>query len=201
MPRTLAFALLLLTAATPTLAQSTLAAPRIRGEVAAFDGHQLAVKDRDGRTQTLPLSSKWAVTGVQAARLDDIKPGTYVGTAAVPAPEGTLRALEVLVFPAAMQGAGEGHRPWDLLPESTMTNATVTNTVTGVDGRTLTLSYKGGSQRVTVPDGVPVVSPAQAVPDDLKPGAPVVVLTERGSDGQLAVLRVIVGNHGIAPPM
>lgn len=186
--------------AAPALAQG--APPeRVRGTVEAFDGKTLTVKSRGGTSVVMPLATHFTVTGIQPASLTDIKPGSYIGTAAMPGADTTLKALEVLVFPPQMRGAGEGHRPWDLMPQSTMTNATVTKTVAGVQGRTVTLTYKGGEQTVTLPDGVPIVTVAPATAADLTPGAPVVVFPQVNAEGKVAAMGIIVGNHGVAPPM
>ncbi len=141
------------------------------------------------------------MTGVAAASLGDIKRGDFVGIASLPREAGGDRAVEVLVFPAAMKETGEGSYPWDLKPNSTMTNATVSRAVQDVEGRTLTLSYKGGEKTISVPEGTPVVTFAQATQADLKPGAPVFVPAERGMDGALSAGFVVVGENGVAPPM
>jgi hypothetical protein len=139
------------------------------------------------------------VGGIKAAKLTDIKPGSFVGTAAVNRGDEML-AVEVLIFPEGVR-SNEGHYPWDLLPESTMTNATVASTVDGVKGPVLTLNYSGGEKKVTVPPEAPVVTFAPAEKSDLVAGAPVFVPAQKAEDGSLSAARVIVGNNGIAPPM
>ena len=142
------------------------------------------------------------VAGVAKASLEDIKPGDFVGIASLPTSSGGDGAVEVLVFPPAMKGTGEGSYPWDLKPKSTMTNATVTNAVKGVDGRTLDLSYSGGKEKkISIPDGVPIVTFGPATEADLKPGATVFVPAQRGDDGALAAGFVAVGTNGVNPPM
>jgi len=175
---------------------------RVRGTVSAFDGSTLTVKTREGDTDAIKLIAGWKVSGVAKASLDDIKVGDFVGVASAPAADGSEGALEVVIFPAALKGTGEGSRPWDLQPNSSMTNATVADAVTAVDGRTVTLSYDDGQQKkIAIPDNTPIVTFATAMPTDLTPGAAVFVLAERGGDGALTSGRVVVGNHGVAPPM
>jgi hypothetical protein len=173
----------------------------VRGAIANLDGSTLTVKTREGATAALALKPGWKVTGVAAVSLGDIKPGDFVGIASLPREAGGDGAVEVLVFPAAMKGTGEGSYRWDLKPNSTMTNATVSSAVKDVEGRTLTLSYKGGEKTISVPDGTPVVTFAQATQADLKPGATVFVPAERGADGALSTGFVVVGENGVAPPM
>jgi len=129
-----------------------------------------------------------------------IQSGAFVGTAAVTAADGTLSALEVLVFPEAARGTGEGHSPWDLQPGSTMTNATVTDVVPGAKGRTMTLRYKDGEKTIVVPDGIPVVTIKPADRSLLVPGAKVFVFAQM-RNGQPTALRATAGRNGFAPPM
>jgi hypothetical protein len=160
------------------------------------------VKTREGPNAMLMLKPGWKMAGVAKASVEDIKPGDFVGIASLPTPSGGDGAIEVLVFPPALKGSGEGNYPWDLKPKSSMTNATVTNAVKGVDGRTLDLSYSGGKEKkIAIPDGVPIVTFGPATPTDLKPGATVFVPAQKGDDGALAAGFVVVGNNGIDPPM
>jgi hypothetical protein len=175
---------------------------RVRGTIVSLDGSTLTVKTREGPDAALALKPEWKVTGVAKASVEDIKPGDFVGIASLPAAAGGDAALEVLVFPPAMKGTGEGSYPWDLKPKSSMTNATVTNAVKDVDGRTLTLSYSGGQEKkIAIPDGVPIVTFAPATEADLKPGATVFVPAQRGDDGSLSTGRIVVGTNGVVPPM
>ena len=175
---------------------------RVRGTISKFEGSTLTVKTREGGIDAIKLIDGWKVSGVAKASLDDIKVGDFVGIASVPTADGGDGALEVVIFPAALKGAGEGSRPWDLQPNSSMTNATVANLVTGVDGRTVTLSYDNGQEKqISIPANTPIVTFATASPADLTPGAAVFVTAERGDDGALTSGRVVVGNHGVAPPM
>ena len=174
---------------------------RIRATVEKVDGNVLTLKPRSGPDVTVTLTDPLMVTGVAKAQVSDIKPGSYIGTAAVPQPDGTLRALEVTVFPPAMNGAGEGHYPWDLGSTSTMTNGTVGDLVTS-NGRTMTVKYKGEEKQIVVPDDVPIVVLNPGAPRSLiQPGAHVIVQPTKAADGALSANRINVGENGITPPM
>jgi hypothetical protein len=175
---------------------------RVRGTVVGLEGSTLTVKTREGPNAMLMLKPGWKVAGVTKASVEDIKPGDFVGIASLPTASGGDGAIEVLVFPPALKGTGEGSYPWDLKPKSSMTNATVTNAVKSVDGRTLDLSYSGGKEKkISIPDGVPIVTFGPATEADLKPGATVFVPAQRGDDGALAAGFVAVGTNGVDPPM
>ncbi len=175
---------------------------RVRGTIVSLDGSTLTVKTREGPDAALALKPEWKVTGVAKASVEDIKPGDFVGIASLPAAAGGDAALEVLVFPPAMKGTGEGSYPWDLKPKSSMTNATVTNAVKDVDGRTLTLSYSGDKEKkISIPDGIPIVTFAPATEADLKPGATVFVPAQRSDDGSLSTGHIVVSINGVVPPM
>jgi hypothetical protein len=175
---------------------------RVRGTIVSLDGSTLTVKTREGPTSAVALATGWKVTGVAKASAEDIKPGDFVGIASLPTAAAGDGAIEVLIFPPAMKGTGEGSYPWDLKPRSTMTNATVTNAVKDVDGRTVTLSYSGGQEKkISIPEGIPIVTFGAATADDLKPGATVFVPAQRGDDGGLSAGRIVVGTNGVVPPM
>ena len=188
-----------------TLAGTGLAqaadAVRLRGSVVSFDGATLTVKTREGATDSVKMASGWKISGVAKASAQDIKQGDFLGIASVSKADGGSGALEVVVFPAAMKGAGEGDRPWDLQPNSRMTNGTVAD-VTDIDGRSVTLTYDNGQKKqIAIPQTTPIVTFAPATPEDLKPGAVIFVNAERDSGGALTSTRVVVGNNGIVPPM
>ena len=186
--------------ATAALAQN--APPtRIRGTIAAVEGQTLSINTREGTKVDVLLNDPLTVSTVKKVELADIKPNAYVGIATRTAAGGELRAIEVLVFPEAMRGAGEGYYPWDLEPGSMMTNGTVTGTVDATSGRELSLSFKGASNKIVVPSGVPIVTFAPAERADLKPGAPVMFGATKNAEGKLAAGRVTVGKDGVAPPM
>lgn len=174
---------------------------RIRGSVAAVDGQMLTVKTREGPEVKIRLADNYAVAAVVPISVGQIKKGSFIGSAAMKDKDGTLKAVEVLVFPEAMRGANEGHYPWDLMPESTMTNANVEAVVDGVSGRSMILTYKGGTQRIIVPDNVPIVTFEQGDRSMLKPGALVFVGAQKAADGSLSAGRVNVGKNGFKPPM
>lgn len=119
----------------------------------------------------------------------------------MPEPDGSQRALAIHIFPEAMRGVGEGHRPWDLRPNSTMTNAAVDSTVSSIDGQVLVVKYKDGEKKVVVPPNTPIVSYANGDRAELKAGAQVIVMAAtRKPDGSLEANRINVG-RGVTPPM
>ena len=188
-------------AASASLASAQQPPARIRGSIEKLDGDMLHIKSREGGSLEVRLAEKANIAAVVKASLSDIKPGTFVGVAAVPGPNGTLKAVEVLIFPDAMKGSNEGHYGWDLLPESTMTNATVVDSAAKVEGQTLTLKYKDGEKAIAVPPDAPVVTFAPGTRDDLKPGAGVFIgAAPAQPDGVRQAARVNVG-RGINPPM
>ncbi len=187
-----------LTLAGAAFAQSTV---RVRGTIEKADGNALTVKTREGATVVIKLPDNVAVAGVLKRALSDIKANDFVGIAALPQSGGPSRALEVLIFPENMRGTGEGHRGWDLLPESTMTNATVTESVAKVDGHTLTLRYKDGEQTFVVPPDTPIVTFAPGDKAELKAGAVIFISgATKADDGTLSAARVTVGRD-VPPPM
>jgi hypothetical protein len=175
---------------------------RVRGTIDKLDGSNLSVIARDGTKMTIVLAPGFGVGTVKKVNLADIKPGDFVGSAAVKGSDGKLRALEVHVFPEAMRGTGEGQRPWDSGPDSSMTNATVGEvTSLAAGGRSLTLTYKGGTAVIDVPPDVPVVTFAPGDPAMLVPGRAVMVFALQKEDGSLISNRVTVENDGVKPPM
>ena len=126
---------------------------------------------------------------------------TFVGTASMPQADGSLKSLELVIFPEALRGRGEGHRPWDLQPNSKMTNGNVDAAVKAVDGETLTLSYKGGEQKITITETTPIVTFGPATVADITPGAVVFVPADKKPDGSIDAQAVVVGKDGVAPPM
>jgi hypothetical protein len=176
----------------------------IRGKIAAVEKQALKVTTAAGDVM-VKIADDIRIGGVDAANLSDITAGHYVGTTAVKQADGTLKALEVHIFPENSRGTGEGHRPWDLQPGSTMTNANVEKVeqvmVEKAQGQLLTLKYKDGEQKVLIPPGTPIV---RNVPGDrslLKPGAGVYIPGVRGEDGTIIATRITVGVDGIMPPM
>ncbi len=174
---------------------------RTRGTVVSLEGSKLVVHPKEGADVTINLPEKFSVLAVVKASMADIKPGTFIGTATMTKPDSTLRSMEVVVFPEGMKGTGEGHYPWDLPGSSAMTNATVTNAVKGVDGQTVTMTYKGGEKKIEIPADVPVVTLFPATAADIKPGEAVFVPGQRGEDGAIHASVVLFGKDGVVPPM
>jgi hypothetical protein len=175
---------------------------RVRGTVERVDGDSYIVKARDGSELKVKLAANAAVVALVKASLADIKSGSYVGIAGMPQADGSQRALEVHVFPEAMRGTGDGHRPWDLQPSSTMTNGNVEQSVAGSDGQTLTLKYKDGEKKIVVPANTPIVSYVPGDKSELKPGAKIFIsAATKQPDGTLQAPRVNVGRDGVTPPM
>jgi hypothetical protein len=185
----------------PADAQSAANRVRIRGTLAAIDNAHVEVKARDGSDQVIALKPGYTIAGVTDASITDIKKGDYLGITSVPTSEGGDGAVEVLIFPASMKGAGEGSFAYDLTPNSTMTNGTVAQTVQAVNGRDLTISYNGQQKKISVPRETPIVTFAPATKADLVAGAGVIVTADRADDGSLSATRVAVGLNGLVPPM
>jgi len=186
----------------PAFAQSAKAEPvRVRGAVVDFGGQALTVKTREGQTVDIALAEGWKISSVARAAVADIKPGDFVGIASLPTQDGGDGALEVVIFPPALKGTGEGSYGWDLKPNSTMTNATVADAVKSVNGRSVTVSYHGQEKKIAIPEGTPVVTFAPATEADLKPGAVVFIAAEKAADGAITAQRVVVGTNGVVPPM
>ncbi|RYF46563.1 MAG: hypothetical protein EOO27_39125 [Comamonadaceae bacterium] len=177
---------------------------RVRGTVVFADTAQVIVKDRNGEVITLARAAGMQVSEVYPIKLADIKQGSFIGTAALPQADGSQKALEVLVFPEAARGTGEGHFPWDLQPQSTMTNATVADLAAAPSSRRgtqqLRLSYKGGEKTVVVPPGTPVVTFRPGTDALLVPGAKVLVNAQE-RNGTPTAVRVLAGRNGFTPPM
>jgi hypothetical protein len=148
------------------------------------------------------LADDVRVLAVDKKSLADVKQGVFVGITAMPQPDGTQKAVEIHIFPEALRGTGEGHRPWDLMPNSTMTNANIDSAVTSVDGQELVLKYKDGEKKFIVPANVDVVMFAPAAVADLKPGEKIfVVAGKKQADGTIAAPSIVVGRGGVNPPM
>lgn len=201
----------------PSFAQAQ-AQEHVRGTVVSLVGDELQVQVKPGQVVKAELAGDATVALVDKADLASVAEGTFIGTTAVPEAGGKLRAVEVHLFPESMRGVGEGHRPWDLQPGSSMTNATVagvsavkgpssmTNaTVAKVSGsgtaRTLRLQYQGGEQVVDVPPNTPVVKLEPGDRSALVPGAHVFVIAAKSAAGKLVAQRISAGRNGVVPPM
>ena len=175
---------------------------RIRGTIEGVDGSTLAIKTREGTDVKVKMTDNVAVFGVAKTELSEIKEGSYIGVTAMPEPDGTQKAVAVHIFPENQRGAAEGFRPWDQRPNSTMTNATVAQTVKGTDGQNILVKYKDGEKKVLVPEGTPVVTFVAGDKSELKPGAKIIIFgAVKKDDGTLEANRVNVGRDGITPPM
>ena len=175
---------------------------RIRGTIEAVDGPMLSIKTREGNDVKVKTTDNVAVFGVVKTSLAEIKEGSYIGVTAMPEPDGTQKAVAVHIFPENQRGAAEGFRPWDLRANSTMTNATVAETVKGTDGQHILVKYKDGEKKVLVPPETPIVTFVVGDKSEMKPGANVIIFgAQKKADGTLEANRVNVGRDGITPPM
>jgi len=183
------------------MAQQPPTPSRVRGTIEAVDGDLVSVKSRSGEDVKLHMTGDIKVVGITRISLADVKVGSFVGATTVPGPDGSQNAVEVHVFPEEMRGTGEGSRPYDLRPNSTMTNATVSESVTGNDGHTLLVKYKGGEKKVVVSPETPVVTYVAADKSDLKAGAKIIAFVKQLPDGSFEANRISVGRDGLTPPM
>jgi hypothetical protein len=183
------------------IAQQPPSPSRVRGTIESVDGDMLSVKSRSGEDVKLHMTGDMRVVGITRISLADIKVGSFIGTTTVPGPDGIPTAVEVHVFPEDMRGTGEGSRPYDLRPNSTMTNATVAESVVGNDGHTLLVKYKDGEKKLVVTPDTPVVTYVPADKSDIKSGAKVIAFIKKLPDGSFETNRVSVGRDGLTPPM
>jgi hypothetical protein len=175
---------------------------RIRGTIEAVDLPMLSIKSREGADMKVRVTDNVAVFGVARTELSEIKEGSYIGVTGMPQPDGTQKAVAVHIFPENQRGAAEGFRPWDQRPNSTMTNATVAQTVKGTDGQNILVKYKDGEKKVLGPEGTPIVTFVAGDKSELKPGAKIIIFgAVKKDDGTLEANRVNVGRDGITPPM
>ena len=185
--------------ASSVAAQDTV---RVRGTIERAEGPVYVVKARDGSEVKVTLTDDALVVAIIKAALSDVKVGTFVGVTGMPQTDGTQKALEVHIFPEAMRGTGEGHRPWDLQPKSTMTNANVEQAVAGVDGQTLLLKHKDGENKISVPPDTPIVTYTKGDKSELKPGTKIFIAAgKKQADGSVQAPRINYGKDGITPPM
>src|SRR5215469_16574301 len=175
---------------------------RIRGTIERVEGPIYVVKSRDGTEMKVALAENGLVVAIVKASLADIKQGSFVGATGMPQPDGSQKAIEVHIFPEAMRGTGEGHYPWDLRADSTMTNANVEESATSVDGQTLTLKYKTGEKKVIVTPETVIVTYNPSDKSELKPGAKIFIgAAKKQADGSLLTPRINYGKGGLTPPM
>ena len=186
-----------------TLTSAFAEAPvsRVRGMIESINGDLLIVKKNDGHNVTMKMTPNAAVTGVEKIAMSDIAPGAYIGVTSVADAQGNQKATEVHLFPDSLRGAGEGTRPWDTAPNSSMTNGGLDKMVESNDGRMLTVKYRGGEKQVVVTPETAVVKLVPGKRSDLQEGARIVAATARTADGVLETSRVSVGLDGLTPPM
>ncbi|KQP00214.1 MULTISPECIES: hypothetical protein [unclassified Methylobacterium] len=194
-----------LTTLTLTLAMTATAAraddiTRYRGTIEKVDGAVVTIKPRVGESLTVSMAPDVKVLAASTGRLSDIKPDSYIGTAAIPQPDGTQKALQVTVFASSLRGTADGHYPWDLGSNSTMTNGAI-GTISGTEGRSLLVKYQGGEKKVTVPEDVPVTQVDPGDKSIVVDGAKVVAFTKKGADGKPSAVILIVGRNGTVPSM
>ena len=176
--------------------------PRVRGTIDQVNGNTLTIKAKSGSPTTVQLKDNAPVVAVTKGTMSDIQMNSFVGIAAMPQPDGTIKAVEVSVFAEPLRGTAEGHYPWDLMPGSSMTNAAVTQQVTKQEGNTLTLKYKDGEKTIVVPSDAVVVNLIPGDRADLKPGAKIFIPAwVKGADGTMEAAVALVGRDGITPPM
>jgi hypothetical protein len=183
------------------IAQKAPVPTRVRGTIESVEGDMMQVRSRSGEDVKLHVASNVRVAGITKIALSDIKVGSFIGATTVPGPDGGQNAVEVHVFPESMRGTGEGSRPYDLKPNSSMTNATVSESVVGNDGHTLLIKYKEGEKKVFVSADTPVVTYVPGEKSDLKAGAKIIAFVQPLADGSLEANRVSVGRDGLTPPM
>jgi hypothetical protein len=180
-------------------AQDTM---RVRGTIERVEGPVYVIKTRDGAELKVALAEPGLVVALVKASMADIKPGLFVGSTGMPQPDGSQKAIEVHIFPEAMRGTGEGHYPWDLQTDSTMTNANVEESVTGVDGQTLTLKYKTGEKKIVVTPQTVIITYMPGDKNELKPGTKIFIgAAKKQADGTLLTPRINYGKDGLTPPM
>jgi hypothetical protein len=171
---------------------------RVRATITSVDGNMLNVKSRDGAELKLKLADNAPVSEIVKASLTDVKTGSYVAVTGMPQPDGSQKAIAVFIFPEALRGLAEGHRPWDFAPNSTMTNATVDNQVAGVDGQTLTVKYKDGEQKVLVTSATEITASVRKSAADLKPGEKILIpAAKKLPDGTLEAPNLAFGDYGV----
>jgi hypothetical protein len=203
MMRKIAIAALIALAVGPALAQTPPAGTptRIRGTVDKLDGQNLMVKSRDGQTLTIELAANVAVITLVKKSVADIKAGDYVASTGVKGTDGKIHAVEVRIFPEAARGTGEGQFPWDLMPDSIMTNATVGKVDQAPQGPVLHVTFKGTESEYTVGPDVPVLANGPGDISLLKPGVAVFVIALKHEDGKLTSGRLYAEKDGVKPPM
>jgi hypothetical protein len=172
---------------------------RVSGTVGSVNGSTLVVKQKDGSDATVKLADNAQFFGAEPAKIADVKVGDFIAVGAMPQPDGSQKAIQVTIFAEAMRGIGEGFRPWDR-PNSTMTNATVDTTVSGVDGQVVSVKYKDGDKKIVIGSDAEIRRYVPSDVSELKPGAVIAIpRAERQADGSLQTGRVYIGRNGVKP--
>jgi hypothetical protein len=202
MPRLLVASLTAISVFATTASAQQTPPVRIRGTIESVDGNMLGIKTREGSDVKVKMTDNVAVFAVVKTELSQIKEGSYIGVSAMPQPDGTQKAFAVHIFPENQRGAAEGFRPWDARANSTMTNATVAETVKGTDGQNIMVKYKDGEKKVVVPPDTPIVTFVASDKSEVKPGSKIIIFgATKKDDGTMEANRVNVGRDGITPPM
>ena len=199
LPRSLAASLAVVSVlASAAWAQQSPTPTRIRGTIESIDGKTMNIKTREGTDVKVNMTDDISVIGIAKTSLSEIKQGSYIGVSAMPQPDGSQKAVAILIFPEAMRGVGEGHRPWDLEANSTMTNATVAEQVAGTDGQTVTVKYKDGDKKILVTPATIIVTYKKSAASDLKAGQKIfVAAAKKLDDGTLEAPNVAYGDVGV----
>ena len=202
MPRLLVASFTAITVLASSASAQQTPTVRIRGTIESVDGNLLGIKTREGNDVKVGMTDNVAVFAVVKTELSQIRDGSYIGVSAMPQPDGTQRAFAVHIFPENQRGAAEGFRPWDARANSTMTNATVAETVKGTDGQNILVKYRGGEKKVVVPPETPIVTFVASDRSEVKAGIRIIIFgATKKDDGTLEANRVNVGRDGITPPM
>lgn len=181
---------------TPVPAQQ---APRLIGTYVSVTGDDAVLEAEGGGRLNIRLSPATAFARLDRAGVADLKAGLFVGVGARPQPDGSQKAVQIVIFPESMRGTGEGHRAWGVMPEATMTNGAIAETVQSVEGGGFTLSYKGGAQKVTTPSDASILMLSLTDRSALKPGARGQVVGTKGEDGAVAATRITLWGEGVSP--
>jgi len=171
---------------------------RVRATIESVDGQMITAKSRDGQELKIKLADNAPVNEVVKIPLSDIKQNSFIAITAMPQPDGSQKATAIIIFPEALRGVGEGHRPWDFVPNSTMTNATVDTTVASVDGQKLVVKYKDGEKTIIVTPATEIATYARKSIADLKPGEKIfIAATKKGADGTLEAPNISFGDYAV----
>jgi hypothetical protein len=171
---------------------------RVRATIESVDGQTISAKSRDGAEMKIHLADNAPVNEVVKVSLADIKPNSYIAITAMPQPDGSQKATAIIIFPEALRGVGDGHRPWDYVANSTMTNGTVDTSVTSVDGQKLVVKYKDGDKTVIVTPDTLIATYSKSSLAALKPGEKIFIAgTKKGADGVLEAPNVSFGDYAV----